>query len=143
MPAFPVVSRHATRPFTSTAVHPESSDGEVTRQRGADARLLIRPVSFQSPRLQSGIEEPRSGRRILRRSAPPDRVLFTLSCNKQTRSALLAQFSPRQQREAVMLSHLWSVAWLRAAGASSMSAAMSVSTTLRATSDSLVLWVRA
>ena len=31
----PAASRHAVPPFTSTAVHPESSDGEVTRQPGA------------------------------------------------------------------------------------------------------------
>jgi hypothetical protein len=104
VPAFPAASRHAIPPFTSTAVHPESSDGEVTRHRGADARLLIRPVSFQLPRLQSGIEEPRSGRRILRRSAPPDRVSFMLSCNKQTRSALFGVLfrGLGQSRETVM-----------------------------------------
>jgi hypothetical protein len=40
-------------------------------------------------------------------------------------------------------SYRWSAAWLRTVGASSTSAARSVSTTLRATSDSRALWLRA
>jgi hypothetical protein len=92
-------------PFTShhpagIAVHPESSVGEVTRQLGTNAQCLI--LTCTLPTTSIGGSRSPIRRRVLRRSAPPDRVV-TSSCDVQTHGVAAGVFfRPGQQREAVM-----------------------------------------
>jgi hypothetical protein len=67
-------SRHPA----GTAVHSESSAGEGHAPAGSQAPSLILPCTLSTTSITFRGRGARSGRRILRRSAPPDRVVGIL-----------------------------------------------------------------